>query len=244
MTETKSSRPFLNARWEHLLMLNYRCPAEILAPLTPIGLELDDWEGESLISIVGFMFADTHVAGRAWPGHTAFEEVNLRFYVRRECEDQTRRGVVFIRELVPKPIIAIVASYFYDEPYLTAAMSHESTLHPDSGGSIAYRWRLQGQQFTLGGSVSGPAKPLEGGSHAEFITEHYWGYTRRRDGTTSEYQVSHPRWHVWDCDSACFAGAPRTLYGEAIGKLLEEPPVSALLALGSDVTVYRGHRLS
>ena len=38
------------------------------------------------MSVVGFMFADTRIRGIAIPFHRTFEEVNLRFYVKRSVD--------------------------------------------------------------------------------------------------------------------------------------------------------------
>src|SRR6188474_1200737 len=112
-------RPFLTARWEDLVLLNYSCPVEILEPLVPAGTVLDLWDGDALVSLVGFMFKDTRVLGLAIPFHRTFEEVNLRFYVRRIGTDgEIRRAVVFVRELVPRQAIATIARRMYNEPYV------------------------------------------------------------------------------------------------------------------------------
>src|SRR6476660_7311882 len=138
-------RPFLTARWESLVLLNYACPASLLEPLVPSGTTLDTWRGQHLISLVGFLFRDTRLLGLAIPFHRTFEEVNLRFYVRRTRSDGTVvRAVVFIRELVPKRAIAAVARALYNEPYLALPMAHRLTLGPASGGLAEYRWRYQG----------------------------------------------------------------------------------------------------
>jgi len=123
-------------------------------------------------------------------------------------------------------------------------MSHHSTLSPDHGGTVTYGWRHAGASFALHAQVSGPARPLEPGSAAEFITEHYWGYTRQRDGGTIEYQVEHPPWRIWSADDAHFAGLGVQLYGEALGGLLTRPPTSAFVAVGSHVSVHAGRRLT
>lgn len=225
-------------------MLNYRCPAEVLLPLVPKGVELDTWKGEALVSLVGFMFLDTRVRGVAFPGHRNFEEVNLRFYVRRTMPDgELRRGVVFVREFVPRKLIALLADRIYGEPYFALPMSHEVAMSAGKGGKVSYEWSLDKEQYSLRGEVSGPSNPLVEGSHEEFITEHYWGYGSRRNGQTWEYQVQHPRWNVWQCDSAEFSGDPGLLYGPAFGRVLCVAPCSALLAVGSEVSVYPGKPL-
>ena len=237
-------RPFLTARWESLALLNYECPAALLAPLVPEGTTLDDWQGQTLVSLVGFMFVDTRVLGTPIPGHRTFEEVNLRFYVQREVVGEPpRRGVVFIRELVPRHAIAFVARHLYHEPYLAVPMRHHVALDPASGGVAEYGWESDGATFRMKAEVSGPALPLVPGSEAEFITEHYWGYTAQPDGSTQEYEVAHPSWLVWDADRSEFSGPAAALYGRDFGDVLSQRPQSAFVAVGSEVSVFRGRRI-
>lgn len=235
-------RAFLTARWEHLVLLNYACPAALLAPLVPAGTTLDTWDGEALVSLVGFLFADTRLLGIPIPWHRTFAEVNLRFYVRRDAPE-LRRGVVFVREFVPRRAIAAVARIFYNEPYMAVPMRHRSTLDPLAGGRVEYGWRTGGADLAIGAEVASPAHPLAAGTEAEFITEHYWGYTRQRNGGTLEYRVEHPSWHVWSADRAWFTGPASTAYGPAFGEVLSSPPRSAFVAVGSPIAVHRGRRL-
>jgi len=237
-------RAFLTARWEHLLLLNFACPSDLLEPLTPAGTELDRWQDTALVSLVGFMFRDTRVRGLSIPCHRTFEEVNLRFYVRRVVDGEVRRAVVFIRELVPRLAIAEVARRFYNEPYWAVPMSHDVSVDPRSGGSVQYGWSHRGRAFSMDGEAAGPAKESTIDSEAEFITEHYWGYTRQRDGGTLEYRVEHPRWKVWSADGARLTGPFESLYGSEFGAVLAAPPRSSFVALGSPVSVYRGVRIS
>jgi uncharacterized protein len=235
--------PFLTARWEHLVLINYECSSHLLTPLVPVGTELDTWEGGALVSVVGFRFADTRVLGVPVPFHRTFEEVNLRFYVRRRAPD-LRRAVVFVRELVPRRAIAAVANCVYNEPYLALPMRHHTTLSPSTGGQVCYGWTYEGSAFELGARVNGPAQEASSGSEAEFITEHYWGYTRQRDGGTLEYQVEHPHWRIWHANESWFSGDARRLYGPAFADVLSRPARSTFVALGSEVVVHHGRRLA
>ena len=223
------------------MLLNYACPPRVLEPLVPVGTVLDSWEGRTLVSLVGFRFVDTRVRGWSVPCHRTFEEVNLRFYVRREMPDGTlRRAVVFIKELVPRRAVAVVARRVYNEPYLAVPMSHSVSLDGASGGHVRYSWSHRGSAYSIHAAASGPAAALEEGSEAEFITEHYWGYNRRRDGTTLEYRVEHPRWRVWDASDRRFEGPASDLYGTSFGEVLGGEPMSGHLALGSEVSVFPG----
>lgn len=233
--------PFLTACWENLVLLNYECPRALLEPLVPAGTELDTWEGHTLVSLVGFLFSDTRLLGIPVPFHRTFEEVNLRFYVRRPAPDH-RRAVVFVRELVPRWAIAAVAKRVYNEPYLALPMRHRWSIKPE-GREVLYGWTYRGADFELGAGVTGPPLPAAASSEAEFITEHYWGCTRQRDGGTLEYQVEHPAWRVWTARDSWFRGGASALYGPDLGAVLSTTPRSAFVAVGSHVAVSHGRRI-
>lgn len=240
-------RPFLTASWRNLAMLNYRVPPTLLAPHVPPGTELDSHNGVTYVSLVGFLFDDTRVMGLKIPFHVQFEEVNLRFYVRRTLGSEVRRGVVFIKEIVPRPAIAVVARLTYNEPYATRRMEHhiaprgaKDPLH------VSYSWalRLGGWAHLTIATTDAIPQPIAPGSEEEFITEHYWGYTRQRDGGTIEYRVEHPGWRVWQSERATLTGNVKELYGPAFAGILTRPPDSAFLAEGSAVTVFRPTRIA
>src|SRR5579864_6306955 len=123
MTSARSE--FLTAEWRHLAMLNFEVDPTILRPFVPSGTEPDDWQGRTLVSLVGFLFLNTRVYGMRIPWHRDFEEVNLRFYVRRKTSEGWRRAVVFIKELVPRQAIAMAARLLYGENYAGIPMNHQ-----------------------------------------------------------------------------------------------------------------------
>jgi uncharacterized protein len=244
--KTDSAPVFLTAEWRHLAMLNYEVDPKILAPLIPSGTELDSWNGKNFVSVVGFLFQKTRVRGVPVPFHRNFEEVNLRFYVRRQSPDGWRRGVVFVRELVPRIAIAWTARTFYNEPYIALPMSHQIEISPAGSKEIKsalYYWRFNGNQNYLKLVVRGHAQPLRENTEQEFITEHYWGYTTQRDGSTLEYRVEHPRWRVWNAQAAELHCDVAGLYGEQFCNALNRPPSSAFLAEGSEVKVHKGVKI-
>ncbi len=239
---------FLTAEWRHLAMLNYEADPRLLASFIPDGTELDRWHGKVFISLVGFRFLRTKLFGLLpIPMHSNFDEVNLRFYVRRQADNQTdtevRRGVVFIREMVPRRAIAFVARTFYNENYVALPMAHEIRSVGDHGLSVAYRWRGGKRWNEINLETAGnPELPAEG-SEEQFITEHYWGYAARPGGGCVEYRVTHPSWSVWQSRQSAFEGDGEEFYGKEIAEVLRGKPQSAFLAEGSAVTVMRGQRL-
>ncbi|MCC6628559.1 MAG: DUF2071 domain-containing protein [Chloroflexi bacterium] len=237
------SRVFLSAEWRWLVLLNYAVDPAVLHPLLPHGVELDLWHDRALVSMVGFRFVRTRVSGVAVPWHRDFDEVNLRFYVRRRVAGDWRRGVVFVKEIVPRPAIALVARLLFGERYVALPMRHAiaATVEPPRR-AIDYAWRVGGRWHRLWATTGGPGEPAEPGSEAEFITEHYWGYARRARATV-EYRVEHPRWSIWTAAECGLDADVGALYGPGFAESLRGPPLSAYVADGSPVAVRYGRRL-
>jgi uncharacterized protein YqjF (DUF2071 family) len=237
LVKTTFQKPFLTANWRYLAMMNYRVDPKLLVKYIPPGVELDFHNGETFLSLVAFLFLDTRILGLAIPRHRDFEEVNLRFYVRKRSADTWRRGVCFVREIVPRHAIAAVARVFYGEPYLALPMKSDIA-HRDGGVQVEYSWRRRKKWEALRMSAAGNPVSLTAGSHEEFITEHYWGYTKLREGC-SEYRVEHPRWKVWPASSASLEAEIDDLYGGEFVEPLSESPFSQFIAEGSHVQVRR-----
>ncbi|HEY0780601.1 MAG TPA: DUF2071 domain-containing protein [Gemmatirosa sp.] len=240
---------FLRAEWRYLVMLNYDVDPALLAPLAPAGTVLDLYHGRAIASIVAFRFLRTRLLGVPVPLHRDFDEVNLRFYVRRELPGgEVRRAATFVRELVPRRAIAVVARLGYNEPYRAVPMRSEAPAGlTDAPGRLAYEWRTGGAwagrwQRAAASAVGAPVVPPMG-SETAFVAEHYWGYTRQRDGGTVEYQVEHPPWRTWAVERPELDADVRGLYGAAWEPVLAGAPTSAFVAEGSAVAVYPPRRV-
>jgi uncharacterized protein len=228
---------FLTAEWRKLAMANYSIDPAVLMPFLPARTELDHWQGETYVSLVGFQFRRLRVRGWYIPFHTRFPEVNLRFYVRYKEGLEWKRGVVFIREIVPLPAVTFIANSLYHERYITLPMRCREARNEDSL-ALDYRWKYRGHWNQLAVDAAARPSPLIPGSQEEFITEHFWGYSRAGINRSSEYQVAHPRWDIYrvekwviDCDFG-------NLYGQAFAGLAGQTPQSIFLAEGSVVEIY------
>ena len=247
--EAKPKRtPFLTADWNNLVVINYEVDPAVLEPLVPKGTELDPFQGKHFVSVVGFLFRQTKFLGLVpiYPFHT-FEEINLRFYIRRKVGSTIRRAVCFVREVVPYPAVAWVARTLYNEPYCSYPTSHRWLWlnHDDTalGGRFLYKWTVAGQECCLEATTTGALCPLHEGSFESFILEHYWGYTKQKNGGTKEYQVWHPSWEYWAVERCSFSADVEKLYGKNFVIPLRATPHSAFVAKGSQVGVYRGERI-
>lgn len=228
---------FLTAYWKNLVFINYEVDRAILQPYLPAGVEPDLFDGKCLVSLVGFLFLKTKVRGIGFPFHRNFEEFNLRFYVCRHEGDSFKRGVVFIKEIVPRRMITWVAHQLYGERYYYHPMKHslkETEHHIEADYSFQLNNKWNGIKVTADKHKRAPLR----GTEEEFITEHYWGYTRLANGNTSEYQVQHPRWNVSDISHHEVNIDVAVLYGEQWLPFLSAAPTSAFMADGSPVAIF------
>ena len=192
---------FLRAEWRKLAIANYEIDRAVLEKYVPTGTELDLWQGACYVSLIGFRFIKTRLLGVPIPFHTDFEEVNLRFYVRYKEGNKWKRGVVFVKEIVPKMALTFVANTLYNEPYATMPMKHFWGAK-NGNLQVEYQWRCKGNWQKMSVETSAKTSAIEVGSEAEFITEHYWGYSKINPQTTYEYEVTHPRWQQYPPDAA------------------------------------------
>ena len=235
-------RSFLTAEWRNLLMINYAVDPAILKPFLPCKTELDAFNDVHYVSLVGFLFSNTKVLGISFPFHRTFEEVNLRFYVRYKEAERWRRGVVFIKEIVPRRAITFIANSLYGEKYATHPMKHEWK-QLGEGLKVSYEWKVQNDWNYLKAIADKNATPVLPDSEEEFITEHYWGYTFVNQSCSGVYEVQHPSWAVHKVNSFDVKCNSAVLYGPQFTDALSQNPTSVFLAEGSPVTVMKGAKI-
>jgi hypothetical protein len=234
-TKTKKGS-FLTAEWNDLLFINYEINPKLLENYVPKGTELDLWNDKCYISLIGFMFEDVKVLGIKIPFHINFEEVNLRFYVKRFENDVWKRGVVFVKEIVPKAAITIVANTLYNEHYQTLPMRHSRTSDENSL-QFKYEWKKNNVWNSIAVETKKELIPIDENSEAEFITEHYYGYTKSSNLKTVEYEVTHPKWEQYIVKNYTLNVDFEEVYGPEFAYLQNLKPVSCFVAKGSKITI-------
>ncbi len=234
---------FLKAEWRKLAIANYIIDPKVLEPYLPAGTELDFWKDRCYVSLVGFMFLDTRLMGIPIPFHRDFEEVNLRFYVKRFDGSEWKRGVVFVKEIVPKPALTWVANTVYKEHYQTLKMDH-TWIEEGNFKTIEYGWKTPGNRHSIFVKSSPESMEMKPGSETEFITEHYWGYTKIDSQTTYEYEVRHPRWEAYEVTESRIDVDFGLVYGEDFEFLNAMEPSSVMLAEGSEISVENKRKLN
>jgi len=226
---------FLRANWENLIMANYEIEPSTLAPYLPKGVELDFYNNKTYVSLVGFMFKNTRLFGLPIPFFGSFEEINLRFYVKKIENRKTKKGVVFINETVPFKIVALLANKLYKEHYIS--IPTKNSIDITENKDIKFEWKINDRWNSLAVKSDTNKYKIEQGTIEEFIFERYFGFTKLSASSTQEYKIHHPKWMTHkilnsqiDCDF-------RSMYGDSFSILNNQTPESILLAEGSQVSV-------
>jgi uncharacterized protein YqjF (DUF2071 family) len=231
MTDT-----FLSARWENLIMANYEVNPDLLTPYLPTGVELDLYNNKTYVSLVGFMFKKTSLFKIPIPFLGTFEEINLRFYVKRVEGDIIKRGVVFINETVPYKSVAWLANKLYKEHYIAIPTKNSIDI-TNLSKNINYQWKINKEWNYINVNAVKEKGQMLPGSVEEFIFEHYYGYTKLNSQLSQEYKVNHPRWQVNKVTDYSIHCDFKSMYGNDFAFLKNHQPESVILAEGSPVTV-------
>ena len=226
---------FLRANWENLIMANYEIEPSTLAPYLPKGVELDFHNNKTYVSLVGFMFKNTRLFGLPIPFFGSFEEINLRFYVKKIENRKIKKGVVFINETVPFKIVALLANKLYKEHYIS--IPTKNSIDITENKDIKFEWKINDRWNSLAVKSDTNKYKIEQGTIEEFIFERYFGFTKLSDISSQEYKIHHPKWMTHkilnskiDCDF-------KSMYGDSFSILNNQTPDSILLAEGSQVSV-------
>ena len=226
---------FLRANWENLIMANYEMEPTALEPYLPKGVELDFYNNKTYVSLVGFMFKKTRLFGVPIPFFGSFEEINLRFYVKKIEDGKIKKGVVFINETVPFKIVALLANKLYKEHYIS--IPTKNSIEISEHKHIKYEWNINDKWNSITVKSDTNKYKIEQSTIEEFIFERYFGFTKISASSTQEYKIRHPKWmthkildrHI-DCDF-------KSMYGDTFSGLNNQTPDSIILAEGSQVSV-------
>lgn len=226
----------MKAQWRNLIMANYAVDPIVLQPYLPKDTELLFYNDKCYISLVGFMFLHTRLLGGVpIPFHESFEEINLRFYLKHNNQDSGwRKGTSFIKEIVPKPLIAKAANLLYKEHYCSMPCRHS---WQDDGNikEVSYEWKSGDKWNHMKVKAKNEPHELIVGSEEEFITEQPWGYTRMSPTVTSEYEVKHPRWRTYPLMNYDIHINADKLFANPLAEALKKQPDSVFLVEGSEV---------
>jgi uncharacterized protein YqjF (DUF2071 family) len=230
---------FLTARWEYLILITYAVPQEKLTPSLPKGIVPDTLGGNCFASLVAFDFKDTKVKGMKIPFHINFPEINLRFYVRRE--DTGERGVVFVKELVPKFMIEFIANTVYNEPYESVKM--ESSMAINGKINLEHNIEYEGKPYSI--KLEAENKPFTPSpdSKEHFFKEHSWGFGKTKKGETLVYRVEHPVWEIFPVTDIKYNFDFGAIYGKEWGFLNDSEPYNITFAKGSEIKVYGAKKM-
>lgn len=226
---------FLVAHWENLVVATFEAEQKLLLPYLPRGTELNEWNGKYCMSLVGFRFSKARFCGIPSPFYRSFPELNLRFYVREKIKSGWRKGVVFIKEIVPSRLVGWVAKWLYHENF--AALPIQQSIFEDSDGRhLEYHWKIKNQPNYFKCCYSATAELPESGSLAAFIHSHNTAYTKDNNRTYT-FTIDHPEWKIYPGLSYALQLDAGSIYGQDFSEAFKQQPLALFLLDGSKTNV-------
>ena len=229
----------MQTRWEDLVMVNYEVDQDWVQQFVPSGCELALFGGRAFVSVVLFRFHKTKFLGIPMPFFRDFPEINLRIYVNRTENGVTKRGVVFIKELIPHKLPAFVANKLFKENFFVTPMKAEY-----GEKRISYEW---GAGNVVKGEKVGELLDWQKGTEEEFIGNNFWAFKdlglgagrkgkedRRR---TCEFKITHKPWKMQRLANLELNIDFQTLYGKGWAAHINPAPTSTFYVDGSGVGV-------
>lgn len=241
----------LTATWRHIVFLNYITEPGVLARYLPEGVELDTYNDRHYVSVVGLMCHDISIVGIDDPLHSEYEQVSLRFYVKRPlAAGGFNRGIVIIREIVPDLLPVIAARAIYGERYVQMPMRHEIWA-PGAGakaiGMFDYAFATGDDDapvwHKLHAATHDAARNMQIGSKEEFLTERNYGYSGGPGSATLEYSIDRMKWRYWPATHSKFECDVKEVFGRDFEPYISGAPDLAFVAEGGEISVHLPHSI-
>lgn len=179
--------------WNELLFVHYRCDADVLRPLVPPSLEIQEFDGSSWIGVVPFQM--NRVMRRPLPDIPAFSnflELNVRLYV----EHKGVPGVWFLSLDATNPLVVWGGQKFFGLPYKNADIEAMPTPLGEGHYRSIRRSRGRSEQpaeFEVHFKTFGEDRFAEPGTLEHFLTERYCFYSMTKKGLHRS-EVHHWPW--------------------------------------------------
>lgn len=226
----------LTCEWRKLAFANYIVPPEIVEKYLPAHTKIDFYNGNCVVSLVGFEFRNVEMAGVKVPFYSDFEEINLRFYVKRFDGSKWRKGTVFISEIVNKSALGILANTLVRENYQILPTAREIK-ETENELDVKYSWTFNKEDYHFSVKSDRLASPYTENSEADFILNRLYGYGKIDDKTSNEYDISHSSWSTYRVDEYSIHVDFARQFGAEFSMLSSTTPHSVMLSEGSKVEI-------
>lgn len=226
----------LTCEWRKLVFINYIIPPEIIERFLPAFTKLDYYNGHCYVSLVGFEFKNVKMVGVKIPFYSDFEEINLRFYVKRFDGSQWRKGTVFISEIVNRSALGILANTLVRENYQILPTAKDID-EKEKEINVKYSWTFDKQEYHIKVTSDRLASSYAQNSEAEFILDRLYGYGKINEKTTNEYPIAHPSWPLYTVNEYSVQVDFARQFGAEFSLLSSMTPHSVMLSEGSGVEI-------
>lgn len=238
----KNKDIFLQADWNKLICANYIIDPKILEKYIPFGTILDLHQEKCYVSLVCFKYSNTQLFGIKFPFYKNFEEINLRFYVKREISPGIwRKEAAFTQLFFPKRPLTFIANFIYKENYKTRPIKH--TLKKNEFHDVTTYYIKNKKWFHISVSYDRKLHPIVKTSSEYFFHGHLWGTAKVNSKSSTSYKIEHPEWKTYSITNWEINVDFGSLFGNDFKFLNAIKPESVMMTEGSKVTVKKKHMI-
>ncbi|MEN3323015.1 DUF2071 domain-containing protein [Mariniflexile soesokkakense] len=226
----KPTNVFMTGDWRDLIMTTFEIDKHILESYLPQDTEIDLYNNKVLLSMVAFTFSKVKFFGFRVPFHQNFGQINFRFYVKSKINGT--KGVVFIKEFAPKPLITLVANLVYNEPYFNKNITYNKFTKDNT---ISLEYNYNDAKTTAKGSLA--TNELRKNTLEHFVVDRYIAFIKNKKNDTLQYKIFHKPWELYNLETSNFDKELLNLLPKTFKNLKH---VSTCFVDGSSVEVEKG----
>lgn len=226
----KTNNIFMSGEWKDLIMSTFEIDKSILEPYLPKNTEIDFYKGKALLSMVAFTFSKVKFFGIRVPFHQQFGQINFRFYVKSKIDGA--KGVVFVKEFAPKPLIAYIANWFYNEPYHYKKIRLKKSI---DNNQIKLNYSFRDSKIDIESKLQ--TNQLINNTFEHFVVDRYIAFIKNYKGKTFQYKIYHKPWELYNLKNI---NIDKTILNLLPKKFKNLKHISTSFVKGSSIEVQKG----
>lgn len=232
----------ISSEFRKVALLNYMIPPEVVEKYLPDHTKPDYYNGECMISLVGFQVPNLKVAGVKMPLLKDFDEIDLQIYVKRFDGAKWQKGVVVISRIFAHPIGEPLANTFLRTNYSSMPVT-ATTKETQESLEVKYSWKYKDLEQKFRVKSNKLAAPYDKGTEAAFVLDRPFGFIKSED-EIYQYEIKHVDWHLYSVEEYSVDVDFSLQFDPAFNILNGQNPHSVILTEGSTVEIRENQRVN
>lgn len=225
--------------WRNVVHVNYQIAPEVLHPYLPPRTEILLFQNKCFITLTALVYDQVKFKGLNIPLHREIPEVNLRFYVSAADGSKSKNGVVLLKRIIAKPLLAFAGQLLFQEQYAVMPISY-FVRKQSTERLVKYFWKNNppyGEWHSLSVKTSHSSIAFNEDDQVAFLTKPTLRFSGGRSMRTRVSEIEYKVTNVFEVDDYQLDVKFSVLFGGKFQFLSRQKPESVYLLEDSEVTV-------